>query len=292
MSRCGVELCEGFNVGPERNIRLRALIATVFTAHALSVAATQTPPTNATPQELVPASAAPDLSLSYEVASVKPSTSRTTAYTVSIPPGRFLASYRTLNQLIAFAFDVRSIQVVGSPKWADSQHWDISAKTPAGVRWLEEHQAMLRRLLETRFALRHRGEMRALPVYELRRARQDGTLGPNLTPFEGDCRTSPNAPGVSCRFRVSANVVDAVGVDWATLDLARQFTELDRIVVDRTGLSGKFNIKLQWNRRSDSGAPGVSLFTALREQLGLQLAPTTGPVQVIVVEGARLPDPD
>jgi uncharacterized protein (TIGR03435 family) len=210
-----------------------------------------------------------------------------------MPPGRFLASYRTLNQLIAFAFDVRSIQVVGSPKWADSQHWDISARTPPGLRWLEEHQAMLRRLLETRFALRHRGEMRDLPVYELRRVRQDGSLGPNLTPFEGDCRTSPNAPGVLCRFRVSANVVDAVGADWGTLNLARQFPELDRIVVDRTGLTGRFNIKLQWNREaSDSGATGVSLFTALREQLGLQLAPATGPVQVIVVEDARPPDPD
>jgi uncharacterized protein (TIGR03435 family) len=92
---------------------------------------------------------------------------------------------------------------------------------------------------------------------------------------------------------VSANVVDAVGADWASLDLGRQFPELDRIVLDKTGLTGKFNIKLQWNREaSDSGVPGMSLFTALREQLGLQLAPATGPVQVIVIEDARPPDPD
>lgn len=249
------------------------------------------------------ASATPDLSLSFEVASVKPSSSSEPRGTLSLTPGSFVASNHTLNRLIAFAFDVRRLQVVGAPSWADSMYWRINARVPAGARWLEEHRAMLRRLLETRFALTHRRDLRDLPVYELRRVRPDGALGPNLTPFNGECgefrvregklEALPEAPGIQCRFGVSQNRADAVGVDWADFNLARELTELDRLVVDKTGLTGRFNVKMRWSSEPrDSGPEDVSLLTALREQLGLKLEPTTAPVEVIVVEKVRLPDPD
>src|SRR5688572_10952664 len=72
---------------------------------------------------------------------------------------------------------------------------------------------------------------RNLPVYELRRAHEDGALGPNLSPFEGECKdfrigtggtleASTTAPGIRCSFGVSQNRVDAVGSDWADLNLA------------------------------------------------------------------------
>ena len=249
------------------------------------------------------ASGTPDLSLSFEVASVKPSSSSEPRGMLSLTPGSFAASNHTLNRLIAFAFDVRRFQVVGVPKWADSMYWRINARTPAGSRWMEEYRAMLRRLLETRFALKHRRELRNLPVYELRRARPDGALGPHLTPFDGECgdfrlregklEALPEAPGIQCRFGVSQNRADAVGADWVDFNLAREFTELDRLVVDKTGLVGKFNVKMRWSSDPrDSGPEDVSLFTALREQLGLTLEPTTAPVEVIVVEEVRLLNPD
>ena len=253
--------------------------------------------------EIKAASVTPDLSLSFEVASIKPSASRTSSSTVSLQPGQFRASHRTLNQLIAFAFDVRQLQIVGSPDWADSQHWEIDARTPPGYRYLEEHQAMLRRLLETRFSLKHHSEIRNRPIYELRRVRQDGTLGPHLTPFEGRCKDfrvgregkleSADAQGIQCRFGVSRNRADAVGSDWADLNLSGELGELDRLVVDKTGLTGRFNMRLRWSSEPRDTTPDdVSIFTALREQLGLKLDPATGPVQMIVVEDVRLPGPD
>ncbi len=158
---------------------------------------------------------------------------------------------------------------------------------------------MLRRLLESRFALKHRVETRELPVYELRRARQDGSLGPHLTPFGGECfrpanqQEVANPAGTLCRFSVSPGVARAVGTDWEDLSLASNLTELDRLVIDKRGLTGKFNVTMQWSPDASGSRPEeVSLFTALREQLGLKLEPTTGAVKVIVVDDARLPDPD
>ena len=277
-----------------------AFLVALTTVHMTSVSGQEA----GLPVEVKPPTATPDLSLSFEVASVKPSASSEPRGTFSIKAGTFLARNQTLNRLIAFAFDVRLIQIVGSPQWAGSQRWEIHARMPPGWRWMEEHEAMLRRLLETRFALKHRSEIRRLPIYELRRARQDGTLGPNLTPFEGECKdfrvgrdgtleASADAPGIRCSFGISSNRADAVGTDWTVLNLARQLTELDRLVVDKTGLTGRFNVKLRWSAGPrDSSPEDVSLFTALREQLGLTLEPAIGPVQVIVVEDARLPTPD
>jgi uncharacterized protein (TIGR03435 family) len=76
----------------------------------------------------------------------------------------------------------------------------------------------------------------------------------------------------------------------------------DRIVVDRTGLSGPYDWDLEWlpeetlpasvSPDRDSPEPGVSLFVALQEQLGLKLEATKAPVDVIVVDGAAPPTPD
>ena len=281
---------------------MRYWIVTVVvaaTGYVISVSGRETAPQAAT----IPAWTTPDLSLSFEVASVKPSSSSEPRGMLSLTPGSFVASNHTLNRLIAFAFDVRRLQVVEAPKWADWMYWRINARAPAGSRWMEEYRAMLRRLLETRFALKHRREIRNLPVYELRRARSDGALGPSLTPFDGECgdfqvregrlEVLPEAPGIQCRFGVSQHRADAVGADWADLNLAHELTELDRLVIDKTGLTGKFNVKMRWSSNPrDSGPEDVSLLTALREQLGLKLEPTTAPVEVIVVEKVRLPSPD
>jgi uncharacterized protein (TIGR03435 family) len=84
------------------------------------------------------------------------------------------------------------------------------------------------------------------------------------------------------------------GVEFSTF-VANLSGWADRIVIDRTGLSGKFDWDLQWTPEplTPATAPtGISLFTALREQLGLRLESQRGMVDVLVVAGVDRPDPD
>ena len=62
-----------------------------------------------------------------------------------------------------------------------------------------------------------------------------------------------------------------------------------RPVVDRTGLTGTFDIDLKW---STSGDDGPSIFTALQEQIGLRLEPSKGPFEVVVIDKVARPTPD
>jgi uncharacterized protein (TIGR03435 family) len=79
--------------------------------------------------------------------------------------------------------------------------------------------------------------------------------------------------------------------DWFT-----SLAECDRVVVDRTGLSGEYDFKLDWTEDSGQGVPSDAplpgLFTALREQLGLELKPDKAPVEVVIVETASEPVPE
>jgi uncharacterized protein (TIGR03435 family) len=227
----------------------------------------------------------------FEAASIKPSNSLAKG-SIGFRPGRFSATNVLIRNLIMFAFEVRSFQVVGGPDWINSATWTINAtSSPNG---LARFPAMVKQLLEDRFFLRSHLEVRQLPIYVLKRARDDGGLGPNLKPFTRECRTAEKPLGVRCSFGVSPNLVRGVGVDWKVLDLAREL-DVDRIVVDHTGLNGRFELEMKWNSSlpADGAADGaVSIFTALREQLGLKLESSTGPVEVLVIDGVERPTAD
>lgn len=165
---------------------------------------------------------------------------------------------------------------------------------------------MVRRLLSERFTLRTHAESRELPFYALVKARADGRLGERLTPSAVDCpalleaRASAaapiqraNAPPV-CLWRIGFGPAGAMmTLDGAPLPrLARLLQPmLGRLVSDQTGLAGTFDIRLEFApeqtaatfplapRAPADAAPrdGMSLFTALEEQLGLRLESRRGP---------------
>ena len=179
---------------------------------------------------------------------------------------------------------------------------------------------MLRALLESRFALATHRETRQLPIYELVLSRADGRPGPGLRPSSPECAgirfptLAPGMPvppppppgpaqmlplGVGTPLRCPS--VFAAG--WisgreVTLDiLATRLSLLaGRPVVNRTGLTGSFDVDLAYTPDAAFGPPapfaradGPSLFTGLQEQLGLRLDAARGPVDVLVIDRVEQP---
>jgi uncharacterized protein (TIGR03435 family) len=266
---------------------------------------------------------------SFEVASLKPNKSGSNNIGIRFPGvGQFNVINMPLREMIRFAYDLQPMQIEGGPDWISSDRFDIVAKAE-GRPTMPQVNAMLRSLLAERFALRTHVETRELPIYELVVARADKRLGAQLQPAGPECQPlrTPNAapkpppppsggPGPDTippsddgsNLRCGA----LFGPGFLTL---RQFTmarfarDLSmvarRIVVDRTGLAGRYDIDVEFSPEFRPAPPpgvpdlapsvtsdGPSLFTAIQEQLGLKLESARGPVEVLVVDRADRPTPD
>jgi len=259
-----------------------------------------------------PFSAQPQDALAFDVVSVKPSNAgddRTSS--IVQPGGRYTANNVTLRALMKTAYGVHDDQIVGGPEWIDTARFDVSAKAnvdnPSATTFRDRARLMLRAALADRFNLVLRKETREIPVYALVLVREDGRLGPQLSRSEavecnGPPKAVPTAPGAAeptppfpcgAGFSRPAHVA-ARGVEFSTL-VTNVSSWADRIVVDRTGLTGKFDWDLQWTPESltpGSVPSGVSLVTALREQLGLRLESQRGMIEVLVVDHVERPGPD
>lgn len=230
----------------------------------------------------------------FDSASIKPGNA-SDAGSFRPTPGRFLSTNQSLQTVIRYAYGVRDFQIEGGPDWIRSDRYDLNAVTAPG---LTVAPATIQRLLTDRFALRVRTESRQLPIYALVRNRPEGQLGPGLVRS-----TNPCVPGRTdfppCRMDIRHDRVVTVGSRWSPEFLPGQIIgSVNRMVVDRTGLEGRFDINLRWTPDVPLGAdplPGdeqVSLFTALQEQLGLRLQPDTGPVDILIIESVSRPTPD
>ena len=200
------------------------------------------------------------------------------------PGGGMRATNATLQGLILWAWELNGFELVGGPRWLAEDRFDIVA-TAAESPDIQRTRAMARAMLEGRFRLMLEKQTRRLAVYALTLARADGTLGPSLRPSNADCATD------YCGSRISGGVVDSIGHSMA--DFAKTHADrAGRIIVDRTGLSGRFDVTLRFN--PDPGGPRSTpdfpaFFTAVEEQLGLKLTPQTADVEVVVVAGVQKP---
>jgi bla regulator protein blaR1 len=252
---------------------------------------------------------------SFEVASVKPTAGGqvrigdkmwTTAGAKFLPNGAFDAVNATLGSIIRLAYGLREFQTVGGPEWIDTERFDIQARAPQGAMESDAPRR-LQSLLAERFALKVRSEKRDRPIYALVLARADGSLGPRLrqsqTPSAGGLGNNQCAPpGPPGPFNMRL-----CGVTIAQLVERYLPMYSDRLVVDRTGLSGGFDFVLHFDNRPIPGvgpfgglpptpqaaepaaSDAVSIFTALEEQLGLKLEPQTAPVEVLVIDHVERP---
>ena len=243
----------------------------------------------------------PSSPVAFEVASVRPNKSGSGSTFMRRLPGVGLeAGNVTARDLMLFAYDIQRPYLVDLPGWAESERFDIVARAgaalqapPAGgnVEWL-----MLRTLLEDRFRLAVHTETREMQVYALVLARSDGRPGPQLRRSQVDCTprspASPSADGAGqpqCTSRNGPGFTAAVGRPISAF-LFFLTGQVQRAVIDRTGLTGTWDIDLTFSPdglADPATAPqnsGPSLLTALQEQLGLRLEPSTGPLQVLVVD--------
>ena len=245
-----------------------------------------------------------------EVASVKRHPPDENAQWMLAPqPGGRLLLRLTPERLVAVAFRVQMDQVVNAPGWAKSDMYDILVKVRDGAAVnIDTVGPIAGEIAINRFQLRTHEDQRELPVYLLVRARSDGSLGANLRPAQIDCtlRSAPPAPGEPlppglnrCGLTQRLGVINMGGfpIDAFIRVLS---TIVGRVVVNRTGLEGNWDLALEYAPDSSAvSAAGQaaaidrpSIFAALQEQLGVKLEPGRAPVSVIAIDDIRRPVDD
>lgn len=218
----------------------------------------------------------------FEVVAIKLTRPDTAARTAGSPSANtYAVSGLQLRHVISLAYGVAPYQVSGGPSWVDSQAYDIVGKVerPVGK---EQFPRMLRDVLADRFGLKLHKQTRQMSVYALVVEK----AGPKLT---------QTSVGTAYSRRMSDGRLDytRVNIEAFTKFLSR---ELGATVVDMTGLDGYYDLSLEWRQdgtasRSDtvvlSSAP--SIFTAVREQLGLLLEWRKMPMEFLVIDQVQRP---
>ena len=216
----------------------------------------------------------------FEVDTVKlspPQPMGHTSISLSSGHGRVTMTNVTLKRAVMSAYVVGPNQVFGGPSWFDSINFDIAAKAAIPTDDDALLMRMLQALLADRFKLVVHHETRVIQAYALEVLKQ----GPKLEKSEAG----------EDSINVSRSAMDATHI---TLDrfVEALSRELDHPVVNHTGLTGTFNLKLQWEPERADGAGGTdrpSIFTAVQEQLGLRLHAEKAPVDTIVIDHAEQP---
>jgi uncharacterized protein (TIGR03435 family) len=233
----------------------------------------------------------------FEVASIRRNTSVEQGQTIGLQGNTFVARNVTARQLVMHAFRVRPEELSGGPGWLDSEKYDVSGRPQNEASW-DEHLSMVQQLLVDRFRLSIRRETRPSPVYAL----VVGRNGPRLTPASD---VNCTAPGPKCGgFATRPGFFNGRRVTVAQV-ASLLSGRSGRLVVDRTGISGFFDVTLSWTPdatqlpaglRPDD-VPGLdptgpSLFAAIQEQLGLSLEPATAEIDHFVIAHIERPTPN
>jgi uncharacterized protein (TIGR03435 family) len=246
----------------------------------------------------------------FEVASIKATAadspvSRPGAF---FPGGRFVAQNASLRMIIHRAYPEytnQSGRIIG-PQWIDRERFDIETKAQ-GDPPRSQVLLMLRHLLADRFKLRVRTEMRPGNGYVLVHARADRRLGPELRKAATTCASLSEAPATvnrrnlpQCSMQIAAaNGLSTASIRGGTISTLRTLLQIwtGQAVEDRTGLSGPFDIDLEWSANEALlAAAGTdlhpSIFTSVQDQLGLKLEPSGTLVEVLVIDSVERPRPD
>ena len=249
-----------------------------------------------------PASPKPkaEAGVTFEVAAIKRSANLDAGGTLGLlPGGRFRAVNFDARTLVAVAYRTKPprnlvpSQIIGAPDWMSSERYDINAKIASDLAATLDRPGrdpnlmpkLVQALLEDRFKLKVHHEVHNMPVYALVVANKGDAPGPQLHPSTVDCEKDRS----KCRIRGGTGVFAGASV---TIDtLATMLSgPAGRLVFDRTGLTGTFDVNLEWAEDPSSDKP--SIFGAVQEQLGLKLDFVREPVDVVVIDHAERPTED
>jgi uncharacterized protein (TIGR03435 family) len=254
----------------------------------------------------------------FDVTSVKENVSQAGPSKISsAEPGRFVTTNTPLRFLILYAYQLLDHQLIGAPAWSSNSSFDV-----VGTYQLErqptdpEMRIMVQNLLTDRFGLKVHHEQRELPTLVLILARKDGRLGPQLHQSNVDCaqwiaekraRTdaggasavSPSGKRPACMMIATRKFLTGGTRTMEDFAVTLQ-SMLSRPVVDETGLKGAFDMDLRWSPvdlNADAGtntspSDDPSIFTALKEQLGLKLVPERRKFDVLVIDDLKRPTPN
>jgi uncharacterized protein (TIGR03435 family) len=252
----------------------------------------------AAPIAYAQSTAAAPATLTFDVASIhENATSTDGRHHIYNDPAEshFRAVNLSIKDLIQFAYGMPGSQILGSPAWLNSAMYDINAKSDISVDVhlkalptadaRQQKQLMVQALLAERFQLKTHVETRQLPIL-------------NLVVAKGGVHFQPDNT-VGNTVDTGRNHLHISGMQGTVAILARELAQmLGRVVVDKTGVSGSYDLKLRWtpdnvpppmlNGALDPNPP-PDLFTAIQEQLGLKLESAKGPVQVLVIDHIERP---
>ena len=205
--------------------------------------------------------------------------------------GRFEVRGETLLQLISRAYGVTEDKVFGGPVWLDTDRFDVFAVAPAPALSANS-RAMLKQLLTERFRLVAHVDNKPVPVYALLKGER--LLLGDSDGSETGCKlsSSDSTKIYTCKHLTMEALVAALP--------AVAGTDLDRAIVDLTGLKGAYDFVLRWTPRElrqvrapdadDANKNSLSFFTALNKQLGLQIEERRRLMPVVVVDSVdRVP---
>jgi uncharacterized protein (TIGR03435 family) len=209
----------------------------------------------------------------FEVASLKISPTHGTGLTSIGPFGteRFSITNSPMELLLQIAFEVQPYQILGEPKWFDSERYDLTAKAEDGIKLTpDELPQRLQRLLAERMKLEVHREKKEFSGFALIVAKG----GPKLK------------QSVAAASEQGVTYPGGMRLPHATLDwlASMLFPPLGRPVENKTGITDSFDIELTYAREGDANSSQPSLFAALQEQLGLQLEPQKVKVEMLVID--------
>jgi uncharacterized protein (TIGR03435 family) len=224
---------------------------------------------------------------SFEVAVIRPRETPRTYLRFQTSPDRLTSEGTSLAALIRYAYNVASFQVIGGPDWVHSQNvqFEVQAKAEKPVP-NDQLRLMLQSLLLDRFKLKLGRQSKQTGGYLLQVERSGPKFKPAGVLGTEGCFPFP----AKCTRTTMAGFVDYLSVVVFRVP-----------VVDRTGLRGEFDLELDWKPDSSqfggnggvgffAGSPNApSIFTAIKDQLGLTLTPATVPIDIFTIENAEQP---
>jgi len=213
--------------------------------------------------------------LAFDAATIKPADKAdpTNGYWSRPGIGRFYAHSLSIQFFIQLAYGVEKNQIAGKPAWLDSDFYDIEAKPEEGIKLsADELKPRLQSLLVERFHLAAHFEIKMVRGYALVVAKS----GPELQATKGDHPPS---------WRIDTSTGHLEGLNWTMPYLAQMLQRATNVPVDdETSIAGSYDIKLQYAPDSEQDSALPTLYTALRETLGLELKARQVPMRVLVID--------